>query len=87
MSLGGMLNDRPCKALAAVHAGGHHASVPGPGAALPGRDVVVAASAGVPADAKRAWDDGYKANKFNPWGKRCQETLDLVAQGQEPPRS
>jgi tetratricopeptide (TPR) repeat protein len=37
--------------------------------------------------AKQAWADGYKANKFNPWGKRCQEALDLVEQGQEPPRS
>ena len=43
--------------------------------------------AGDPDEAKHAWEDGYKANKFNPWGKRCQETLDLVAQGQEPPRS
>lgn len=37
--------------------------------------------------ATRSWEDGFKANKFNPWGKRCKETLDLVAQGQEPPRS
>ena len=37
--------------------------------------------------AKQTWTEGFKANKFNPWGKRCQETLDLVAQGQEPPRS
>ena len=36
--------------------------------------------------ALRSWEDGYKANKFNPWGKRCKETLDLVAQGQELPR-
>jgi len=36
--------------------------------------------------AKHTWEQGYKANKFNPWGKRCKETLDLVAQGQEPPR-
>jgi tetratricopeptide (TPR) repeat protein len=33
------------------------------------------------------WSEGYKANKFNPWGKRCKETLELVAQGQEPSRS
>ena len=39
------------------------------------------------AEAKRTWEEGFKANKFNPWGKRCKETLDLVAQGQEPPRS
>jgi tetratricopeptide (TPR) repeat protein len=38
-------------------------------------------------EAKRTWEEGYKANKFNPWGKRCKETLDLVAQGQEPTRS
>jgi tetratricopeptide (TPR) repeat protein len=37
--------------------------------------------------AKQAWQDGFKANKFNPWGKRCKEMLDLVAQGQEPPRT
>ncbi len=43
--------------------------------------------AGDQAEAKRAWEEGFKANKFNPWGKRCKETLDLVAQGQEPPRS
>ena len=36
--------------------------------------------------AKQAWDDGYKANKFNPWGKRCKEMLDLVAGGGQPPR-
>ncbi|HTR20602.1 MAG TPA: tetratricopeptide repeat protein [Gemmatimonadales bacterium] len=36
--------------------------------------------------AKRVWDEGFKANKFNPWGKKCQEMLELVAQGQEPPR-
>ncbi|MFQ6044872.1 MAG: tetratricopeptide repeat protein [Gemmatimonadales bacterium] len=39
-----------------------------------------------PERAKQAWEDGYKANKFNPWGKRCREMLDLVARGQEPPR-
>ena len=43
--------------------------------------------AGELADAKSTWADGYKTNKFNPWGKRCKETLDLVEQGQEPPRS
>jgi tetratricopeptide (TPR) repeat protein len=37
--------------------------------------------------AKRAWEDGFKANKFNPWGKKCQEMLDTVAQGGEPPRT
>lgn len=37
-------------------------------------------------EAKRTWEEGFKVNKFNLWGKRCRETLDLVAQGQEPPR-
>src|SRR6266699_2558519 len=37
--------------------------------------------------AKRAWEDGFKANKFNPWGKKCQDTLALALQGQEPPRT
>ncbi|HEV2290772.1 MAG TPA: tetratricopeptide repeat protein [Gemmatimonadales bacterium] len=37
--------------------------------------------------AKQTWADGHKANKFNPWGKRCKEMLDLVASGGEPPRS
>jgi len=37
--------------------------------------------------ARETWDSGLRANRFNPWGKRCQEALDLVAQGQEPPRS
>lgn len=43
-------------------------------------------SAGNRDGAKAVWEEGYKANKFNPWGKRCKEALDLVAQGQEPPR-
>ncbi|HEY3279457.1 MAG TPA: tetratricopeptide repeat protein [Gemmatimonadales bacterium] len=42
--------------------------------------------AGDQAQAKITWDEGFKANKFNPWGKKCQEMLELVAQGQEPPR-
>ena len=37
--------------------------------------------------AQRTWDNGFKANKFNPWGKKCKDTLDLVLQGQEPPRT
>jgi tetratricopeptide (TPR) repeat protein len=36
--------------------------------------------------ALRTWDEGFKANKFNPWGKKCKETLDAVAKGQELPR-
>jgi tetratricopeptide (TPR) repeat protein len=42
--------------------------------------------AGDQAQAKVTWEEGFKANKFNPWGKKCQEMVDLVAQGQEPPR-
>ncbi|HEX4560835.1 MAG TPA: tetratricopeptide repeat protein [Gemmatimonadales bacterium] len=38
------------------------------------------------AQAKQAWQDGFKANKFNPWGKRCQEMLEAVGRGEEPPR-
>ena len=37
--------------------------------------------------ARRTWSEGNKANKFNPWAKRCQEMLDLVAAGGEVPRS
>ena len=37
--------------------------------------------------ARRTWADGHKANKFNPWAKRCQEMLDLVESGGEVPRS
>ncbi len=36
--------------------------------------------------ARQAWADGIKANKFNPWAKRCKELLDLAAAGQEIPR-
>ena len=43
--------------------------------------------AGEQDQAKQTWTDGFKANKFNPWGKKCQEMLDLVAQGGEPPRT
>ncbi|MGD2134797.1 MAG: tetratricopeptide repeat protein [Gemmatimonadales bacterium] len=42
--------------------------------------------AGDPETAKETWQTGFQANKFNPWGKRCKETLELVEQGQEPPR-
>jgi tetratricopeptide (TPR) repeat protein len=37
--------------------------------------------------ARQAWTDGIKANKFNPWAKRCRELLDLAASGGEIPRS
>jgi tetratricopeptide (TPR) repeat protein len=33
------------------------------------------------------WTDGHKANKFNPWAKRCQEMLDVASAGGEVPRS
>lgn len=36
--------------------------------------------------ARQVWADGHKANKFNPWGKRCRELLELVASGGEVPR-
>jgi Flp pilus assembly protein TadD len=36
--------------------------------------------------ARQTWTTGYETNKFNPWGKRCREVLDVVAQGGEPPR-
>ena len=38
-------------------------------------------------EAVQAWTDGYKANKFNPWAKRCQEMLEVAAAGGEVPRS
>ncbi|HEU5048716.1 MAG TPA: tetratricopeptide repeat protein [Gemmatimonadales bacterium] len=28
--------------------------------------------------AVEAWTQGHKANRFNPWGKRCREMLDIV---------
>ncbi len=42
---------------------------------------------GNPEAANQTWEEGFKANKFNPWGKRCKEMLDLVAGGGEPSRS
>jgi tetratricopeptide (TPR) repeat protein len=38
-------------------------------------------------EAVRTWTAGHKANKFNPWAKRCQEMLDVAAAGGEVPRS
>jgi tetratricopeptide (TPR) repeat protein len=35
-------------------------------------------------EALQAWRDGFAANKFNPWGKRCAEVLQTVEQGGEP---
>ncbi|HXF96044.1 MAG TPA: tetratricopeptide repeat protein [Gemmatimonadales bacterium] len=37
--------------------------------------------------AKAVWEAGFRANKFNPWGKKCGETLELIARGEEPPRT
>ena len=37
--------------------------------------------------AMQTWAEGHKANKFNPWAKRCKEMLDLAAAGGEVPRS
>lgn len=39
------------------------------------------------AKAKATWDAGFKANKFNPWGKKCAEMLAVAARGEEPPRT
>jgi tetratricopeptide (TPR) repeat protein len=38
-------------------------------------------------EAMETWDQGHKANKFNPWAKRCKEMLDVAASGGEVPRS
>ena len=37
--------------------------------------------------AKQAWREGYAANKFSPWGKRCAEMLEKVEKGGHPPRA
>ncbi|MFQ5550092.1 MAG: tetratricopeptide repeat protein [Gemmatimonadales bacterium] len=37
-------------------------------------------------EAKATWSQGFAANKFNPWGKKCHEMLEVVGQGGEPPR-
>ena len=37
--------------------------------------------------AMATWESGINANKFNPWGKRCQDMLDLVKAGGEVPRT
>jgi tetratricopeptide (TPR) repeat protein len=37
--------------------------------------------------AVQIWTEGHKANKFNPWAKRCQEMLDVASAGGEVPRS
>ncbi len=38
-------------------------------------------------EAMQTWAEGHKANKFNPWAKRCKEMLDLASSGGEVPRS
>jgi tetratricopeptide (TPR) repeat protein len=38
-------------------------------------------------EARSVWAEGHKANKFNPWAKRCKEMLDVAAAGGEVPRS
>jgi tetratricopeptide (TPR) repeat protein len=43
--------------------------------------------AGEREEAVQVWTEGYKANKFNPWAKRCQEMLDVASAGGEVPRS
>jgi tetratricopeptide (TPR) repeat protein len=37
-------------------------------------------------EAMQAWRDGFTANKFSPWGKRCAEILATVEGGGAPPR-
>jgi tetratricopeptide (TPR) repeat protein len=39
---------------------------------------------GQQAEGVQAWRDGYAANKFNPWGKRCAEAIKTVEEGGEP---
>ena len=34
-----------------------------------------------------AWRRGADANRFNPWGKRCAETITVVEQGGFPPKA
>ena len=43
--------------------------------------------AGERESARKTWEEGHRANKFNPWAKRCKEMLDTVAAGGEVPRS
>jgi tetratricopeptide (TPR) repeat protein len=37
-------------------------------------------------EALEAWTEGHRANKFNPWARRCREMLDLVESGGAIPR-
>jgi tetratricopeptide (TPR) repeat protein len=43
--------------------------------------------AGEREEAVQVWTEGHKANKFNPWAKRCQEMLEVASAGGEVPRS
>ena len=43
--------------------------------------------AGAREEAVQVWTEGHKANKFNPWAKRCQEMLEVASAGGEVPRS
>jgi len=40
-----------------------------------------------PDEARATWQKGFATNKFNPWGKKCAETLALVDGGGELPRA
>lgn len=42
---------------------------------------------GEPDRAREAWREGFAANKFSPWGKRCAELLETVEAGGAPLRS
>jgi tetratricopeptide (TPR) repeat protein len=35
-------------------------------------------------EALQTWREGFTANKFNPWGKKCAEVLKTVEEGGEP---
>ena len=35
-------------------------------------------------EALQTWSEGFAANKFNPWGKKCAEVLKTVEEGGEP---
>lgn len=41
---------------------------------------------GDPDQAREAWREGFQANKFSPWGKRCAELLETVENGGAPLR-
>ena len=42
---------------------------------------------GAPDEARATWREGFAANKFSPWGKRCAELLETVETGGAPLRS